>query len=146
MKMFTGAGAKKSSPKAMLLDLDDRFLQFYPPTSYQHYNLSSNYFFEEEEGPKYLKLFLKKCTKLLIVCDPPFGALARVIANNIATLKAQVQEMAPEAEILTYWIFPYFLTKHMAEVAPDLKMCHFIVEYDNHPVFKKGNSTRSPVR
>ena len=54
--------------------------------------------------------------------------------------------MVAQVEVLTYWIFPYFLSKHVAEVAPHLKMCHFVVEYDNHPVFKKGNSTRSPVR
>ena len=43
----------------MLLDLDDRFIQFYPPTVFQHYNIASNFFFEEE-GEKYLRMFFEK--------------------------------------------------------------------------------------
>lgn len=132
-------------PKTMLLDLDDRFIQFYPPTVFQHYNMASNFFFEEE-GEKYLRMFLKKSKKVALVLDPPFGALARVISNNIDQLKAMVKEINPEAEIIVYWIFPHFLSKHITEVQPTLKMCHFMVEYENHPVFKKNNSTKSPVR
>ena len=39
----------------MLLDLDDRFTQFYAPTHFQHYNMAVNHFFEES-GQSYLEV------------------------------------------------------------------------------------------
>ena len=39
----------------MLLDLDDRFTQFYAPTHYQHYNMAVNHFFEDS-GQGYLEV------------------------------------------------------------------------------------------
>ena len=136
-------GGKK--PKTMLLDLDDRFTQFYPPTVFQHYNMSSNFFFEED-GEKYLKLFLKKTKRIALILDPPFGALAQVIGSDIDQLKSLIRQINPDVEIVVMWIFPYFLSKHIGEVQPSLKMCHYVIEYDNHPVFKPNNSTKSPVR
>ena len=132
-------------PKSMLLDLDDRHTQFYPPTVFQHYNMAANHFFEQD-GKSYLKKFLKSAKTLAIIVDPPFGALARVIGNSLDQIKAMVKEISPEISVVVYWIFPYFLSKHIAEVNPTLKMSHYVIEYDNHPVFKKNNSTKSPVR
>ena len=140
-EMFVG----EKKPKSLLLDLDDRFAQFYPPTVFQHYNMSSNFFFEED-GEKYLKIFLKKTKRLALILDPPFGALARVIGSAIDKLKAYVKQLNPDVEIVVMWIFPYFLSKHIGEVQPTLKMSHFVVEYENHLVFKPSNSTKSPVR
>ena len=131
---------------SMLLDLDDRFVQFYPPTSFQHYNLSVNYFFEKS-GKKYFEKFLKKAKKVAIVVDPPFGAMARVVNDCFEKLKDDIAKVGGDISISMYWIYPHFLSKHISEVQPSLKMCHFPIEYDNHPVFKAGNNyTKSPVR
>lgn len=136
--------AKKIS--SMLLDLDDRFIQFYPPTAFQHYNLSVNYFFEKH-GKKYFEKFVKNAKKVAIFIDPPFGAMAPVISDCLDKLKADIAAFCGDVSVTKYWIYPHFLSKHIHDVQPDLKMCHFPIEYNNHPVFKAGNSyTKSPVR
>lgn len=129
--------------RSMLLDLDARFTQFYAPTHYQHYNMAANHFFEET-GQAYLEMFLKDATKVAIVLDPPFGALARVIGQSINNTLSFIKGVKESLQPDIYWIFPHFLSKHIKETMP-LNMCHYMVEYENHPIFKEGKS-KSPVR
>jgi len=129
--------------KSMLLDLDDRFTQFYAPTHFQHYNMAVNHFFEES-GQSYLEMFLKDASSVAIVLDPPFGALARVIGESIKNTISYIKGVkSVEPDI--FWIFPHFLSKHIKESLPTLNMCHYMVEYENHPIFKEGKN-KSPVR
>ncbi|KRZ72182.1 Zinc finger CCHC domain-containing protein 4 [Trichinella papuae] len=141
----------KASVKSFLLDYDERFEQFWPPSRCAQYNLFANYVFTKT-GRNYLKKFLKKSTKLLIIVDPPFGGLTSAIGKSLISLQKifhklhmnDTSDVTPKCEII--WIFPYFMEKKIIQACPNLKMLDYIVgviEYKNHPNFK---ANKSPIR
>ncbi|RMZ99908.1 zinc finger CCHC domain-containing 4 [Brachionus plicatilis] len=72
-----------SNINLMLLDIDDRFMMFYDENRYQKFNMFNNYFFYDKK--KY-ELFLAKAKNLLVIIDPPYGGMVKLISNTINTI------------------------------------------------------------
>lgn len=52
----------------------------------------NHHFFEGNRSKKIYDKFLKKAGKMVIVCDPPFGGLVAVLANNLKTINNDWKE------------------------------------------------------
>ncbi|KAL5470731.1 hypothetical protein EMCRGX_G028743 [Ephydatia muelleri] len=132
---------------SMLLDIDHRYAQFYSQESYQCANMFNGFFYEEE-GSQICQRFLQSCVEepIALVIDPPFGALATVLAHGVKKLWAMAGKELP-----TVLVFPYFMESHITLALPSFKMLDYQVTYDNHQHFKAhmqkhGGSKPSAVR
>eukprot|EP00731_Ephydatia_muelleri_P021119 Em0013g846a len=117
---------------SMLLDIDHRYAQFYSQESYQCANMFNGFFYEEE-GSQICQRFLQSCVEepIALVIDPPFGALATVLAHGVKKLWAMAGKELP-----TVLVFPYFMESHITLALPSFKMLDYQVTYDNHQHFK----------
>uniref|UniRef100_H3CLE3 rRNA N(6)-adenosine-methyltransferase ZCCHC4 n=1 Tax=Tetraodon nigroviridis TaxID=99883 RepID=H3CLE3_TETNG len=140
--------------QSLLLDMDFRYAQFYSQEEFCHYNMFNHHFFEGQASRTLLQTFLEESggRRAVVVADPPFGGLVKPLANTFSLLshmwrQAQNAGMTgPNVPLV--WIFPYFLEPRIQECLPSLTMLDYQVEYDNHPLYKRGETarTRSPVR
>eukprot|EP00042_Codosiga_hollandica_P027076 m.132138 g.132138 ORF g.132138 m.132138 type:complete len:481 (-) comp52374_c0_seq10:19-1461(-) len=125
--------------RSFLLDLDDRFHQFYGSDQFAHFNMMNGHFFDEDAKAGATS-FLQNAD--VIVCDPPFGVLLQPLAHTIKTFSELTSK-----QMRVIFIFPYYLEDKVTEALPVLRMTDFAIDYDNHSTFKKGGNTKgSPVR
>ena len=82
----------------------------------------NNHFFY---GNKTYFDFIKNSKKLLILIDPPYGGLVKLIANTIKNLVNDCSSNGIEASIIL--IYPYFIENWIEKWLPDLKMVDFKV-------------------
>ncbi|XP_068709853.1 rRNA N6-adenosine-methyltransferase ZCCHC4-like isoform X2 [Montipora foliosa] len=137
---------------SLLLDIDYRYAQFFPPSKFCWYNMFNHFFFGSHVNEETFQTFLRK-EGLLMVMDPPFGGLAEVLADSIKTIWniwRKAFSFESDKELPTMWIFPYFMEPHIKAALPSMTMLDYKVDYDNHPHFKskkmKGSKRGSPVR
>ncbi|GIY06342.1 rRNA N6-adenosine-methyltransferase ZCCHC4 [Caerostris extrusa] len=134
------------------MDIDHRYLQFFGPKKFCHYNLFNNHFFGGEESKQKLEEFLKETNeeKVAVLLDPPFGGLIDAISFTLRKLNKYWQKAncKEDSEIIpTLWFFPYFLEPRIVKSRPDLVMMDYKVEYLNHKKFgSKSGSKGSPIR
>lgn len=145
---------QKTSIDSMLLDIDDRFHDFYSNRHFIHYNMFNHFFFrgkcDEEMFERYLK-HVEPSSRICIFTDPPFGCRTELLANTIQTINQMynhinsfVQQVLP-----TFWIFPYFMETYIRQEMPSMEMADYQVNYTNHEKYREGSKAiknGSPVR
>ncbi|XP_033125599.1 rRNA N6-adenosine-methyltransferase ZCCHC4-like [Anneissia japonica] len=141
---------------SLLLDIDHRYVQFYPPDKYCRYNMFNNHFFDGEISRNVFIEFLHRNNGkgVIMVTDPPFGGLVDVLVNSMKKVQEcwrQAKKQDKETELPILWIFPYFLEPRILQSWPTSTMLDYKVEYENHDVFKSGPNSKSkkkgsPVR
>jgi len=128
----------KATIKSFLLDLDYRHAQFWGPLKFAPYNMMYWYFYTAL-GRKAFEKFLSTSGNLLVVIDPPYGALVDPIAHNLKQIGSQFKlvhsENHGENEVKIMWIFPYFVESRLQQAMPELKLCNYQIAYENHPNF-----------
>lgn len=134
---------------SMLLDVDHRYAQFYSEEKYQCANMFNGFFYDDK-GSHMCQRFLQSSVEgpptTALVIDPPFGALATVLAHGVKKLWSMAG-----GELATILVFPYFMESHIVSALPSLVMLDYQVTYNNHQHFKAklqkhGRSKPSPVR
>lgn len=67
--------------------------QFYSPESFQRFNMFNSFFYSSN-GEEVCRRFLSHAAdrRTAIVVDPPFGGLAKVLANGIKNLWDMAKE------------------------------------------------------
>uniref|UniRef100_A0A5S6Q2B2 CTCHY-type domain-containing protein n=1 Tax=Trichuris muris TaxID=70415 RepID=A0A5S6Q2B2_TRIMR len=134
--------------RSFLLDIDERYEQFFKPSDFARFNLFACYFFTQK-GKRHCKQFLESCQRLVIVIDPPFGGLAKVIGKTLQTVMRMHKRahQSPNVACDLLWMFPYFLERKVTAIMPRLSMLDYQVEYDNHVHFNSASNRRpSPIR
>ncbi|XP_072025836.1 rRNA N(6)-adenosine-methyltransferase ZCCHC4-like [Amphiura filiformis] len=140
--------------ESLLLDLDHRYGQFYPPDLFCRYNMCNHYFMDGDESQDVFRKFLNndEDDDIVMVTDPPFGGLVEVIAFGVKWIMEtwkQINNKDDKSSLPTMWVFPYFLESRIKACLPSFTMLDYKVAYDNHPLFQnkaKGNKKGSPVR
>ncbi|PIK53720.1 putative zinc finger CCHC domain-containing protein 4 isoform X2 [Apostichopus japonicus] len=132
---------------SLLLDIDERFAQFFSSSEFCRYNMFNDYFFCGSSRVT-LQSFLRN-QRVLLVMDPPFGGLVEALAFTISqiTNSSSLDTNSPSS-LRVMWIFPYFMEKRILSALPNFHMLDYKVSYDNHVTFKNGSksSKNSPVR
>ncbi|KAF8796474.1 rRNA N6-adenosine-methyltransferase ZCCHC4 like protein [Argiope bruennichi] len=137
---------------SFLMDIDHRYMQFFGPEQFCHYNLFNNHFFGGKASKKKFKEFLteKNGEKVAILLDPPFGGLIDAICYTLQKMNQYWQKVNSKESTETVpiiWFFPYFLEPRIVQTMPDLVMMDYKVEYLNHKKFgSQAGSIGSPVR
>ncbi|XP_022105996.1 zinc finger CCHC domain-containing protein 4-like isoform X2 [Acanthaster planci] len=140
---------------SLLLDIDHRYGQFYPPSLFCRYNMFNDHFFEGEPSRSICREFLhcNRGNNVVVVTDPPFGGRVEILVEVLKRMMALWKEGAhgPDSskELPVMWIFPYFLEHRIVAGLPSFVMLDYKVEYNNHPLFqhsKKACKKGSPVR
>lgn len=145
---------QKTSIHSLLLDIDDRFHEFYNNAQFIHYNMFNHHFFRGKTDEKMFDFFLKNIgstSRICIFTDPPFGCRTELLANTIRTINhtynrinSFVQQILP-----TFWIFPYFMETYIRQEMPSMEMTDYQVSYTNHEKYcedSKAQKNGSPVR
>ncbi|XP_041360423.1 rRNA N6-adenosine-methyltransferase ZCCHC4-like [Gigantopelta aegis] len=135
------------SLSSLLLDLDQRFEQFYEPHEFCRYNMFNHHFFGGQEDRDLFDKFVAegKDGKIVILIDPPFGGMVEALGNTLRMLMKQCKH--GDSSVPVFWFFPYFMEKRITESVPEFSMLDYKVDYDNHALFKdKGGKKGSPVR
>ncbi|XP_052100305.1 rRNA N6-adenosine-methyltransferase ZCCHC4-like [Mytilus californianus] len=143
---------KHSKLESLLLDLDYRYQQIYPPKKFCRYNMFNHYFFNDSTSEAVFSNFLTESDDkhIALVTDPPFGGLVEVLASTFKkiteTWKKQ-RDTIEDKELPVLWFFPYFMEKRIVDCLPQYSMLDYKVDYDNHALFR-GDVKKygSPVR
>ncbi|XP_074659207.1 rRNA N(6)-adenosine-methyltransferase ZCCHC4-like [Tubulanus polymorphus] len=136
------------SVSSLLLDMDHRFLQFFPPTQFCRYNVFNGHFFDGEDSVATYQQFLAE-KELVVLIDPPFGGRIDVLSSTVRKIEADWRKQAQcDSEVLSLMLFcPYFMEPRILESLPAIKMLDFKVDYTNHATFHQtGNKNGSVVR
>lgn len=120
--------------KSMLMDIDQRFTQFYENDSFLPYNMFNNHFFDNKQS---YTNFLAQSKKLLVIIDPPYGGIVKLVANTINQIKADCDE---HTEMSTLLFYPYFMETWVKNWLPSYKMIDFKVCYENQRKFSKDST------
>lgn len=154
---------------SILLDLDDRFHNFFGPLEFCWYNMFNNHFFFEEArnvfndflaSTQYVcslvwmllgnGLFYFSGKHTVLVTDPPFGGRTEPLVQTFNSIRKQYRKFSKnQHDLPVFWIFPYFMEPQIINSLPDFHMSDYKVQYDNHPLFHnepKGRKQGSPVR
>ncbi|XP_026738837.1 zinc finger CCHC domain-containing protein 4 [Trichoplusia ni] len=140
---------------SLLLDYDKRHHLFQPPKQFVWYNMFNNYMFNGNEDEKVLKKFFKNSRDggICIVLDPPFGGRVEPLVQTLKELTElyrQVLDKPGEGLLPVLWAFPYFSEPYITNMAPEIKMHDYQIEYTNHKKFlnrtKDGRKFASPIR
>ncbi|CAG9773825.1 unnamed protein product [Ceutorhynchus assimilis] len=131
---------------SILLDIDDRFHNFFGPLDFCWYNSFNNHFFFEE-AKQVFEDFLKGTNNkdTVLITDPPFGGRIEPLAQTFSAISAQYGKN----KLPMFWIFPYFMEPQILNSFSDFQMLDYKVLYDNHSLFQngpKGRKQGSPVR
>ncbi|XP_060795167.1 rRNA N6-adenosine-methyltransferase ZCCHC4 [Neoarius graeffei] len=146
---------KTNSMKSLLLDIDFRYSQFYPQNEFCHYNMFNHHFFDGKESVDVFLDFLSEeaGNKVVMVTDPPFGGLVKLLGHTFSKIShtwrsLQGTESGGVSEMPMVWIFPYYFEPRILDCFPAFTMLDYQVDYDNHPLYKRGTMGRkqSPVR
>ncbi|XP_064608799.1 rRNA N6-adenosine-methyltransferase ZCCHC4-like [Liolophura sinensis] len=137
--------------KSLLLDLDHRFEQIWPPELFCRYNMFNHYFFHGRSSEEAFHKFVSKDAdeKLIILMDPPFGGMVEALASTLKKISEAANGSKSDVLCPMFWYFPYFMEKRILEACPGLTMLDYKVDYDNHSLFHAGDKGRkegSPVR
>ncbi|XP_030841983.1 rRNA N6-adenosine-methyltransferase ZCCHC4-like [Strongylocentrotus purpuratus] len=142
-----------SGLESLLLDIDHRFGQFYPPSQFCRYNMFNHYFLDGAQSQESCREFLTRDDGegVVMVTDPPFGGMVDALASGVKWImemwRSNVTHVSRSLPVM--WIFPYFLEHRIIEGLQGFKMLDYKVDYDNHPLFKGGPDAKkkgSPVR
>ena len=150
-----------SKVNRMLLDIDDRFvnfiafvliiflnfiisfkqMMFYDETQFQKYNMFNNFFFYDK---KYLENFSVKAKNILILIDPPYGGLVKLISNTIKS----ILDNFSDKNVSVFLIYPYFMENWIKNWLCDFKMLDYKVSYRNQKKFSSNETIKkgSPAR
>ncbi|CAF0889323.1 unnamed protein product [Brachionus calyciflorus] len=125
----------------MLLDIDDRFMLFNDGEKFQKFNMFNNHFFNDKK--KY-ELFLSKAKNLLILMDPPYGGIVRLISN---TLNSIIEDYGHK-KYSVFLVYPYFIENWIKKWLPDYNMLDYKVSYMNQKNFSQKSNLKkgSPAR
>ncbi|XP_033634478.1 rRNA N6-adenosine-methyltransferase ZCCHC4-like isoform X1 [Asterias rubens] len=145
-----------SDLSSLLLDIDHRYGQFYPPSLFCRYNMFNDHFLDGEKSRTICEDFLHRNhgDGIVMVTDPPFGGRVEILAEVIQRMMGRwtmgLQDLGSTAKLPLLWIFPYFLEQRILDSFPSFTMLDYKVDYDNHPLFqsnrKKARKKGSPVR
>ena len=97
----------------------------------------NNHFFH---GNKTYLDFIRNSNKILILIDPPYGGLVKLIANTIRNLTTDCINNGKQAQILL--VYPYFMETWIQKWLPELKMIDFKVTYCNQRNFSEKTSNK----
>ncbi|XP_071480779.1 rRNA N(6)-adenosine-methyltransferase ZCCHC4-like [Diadema antillarum] len=138
---------------SLLLDIDHRYGQFYPPSQFCRFNMFNHFFLDGSGSQETCREFLSRSggRGVVVVTDPPFGGLVDVLASSVRWIMKMWQADVADSNVQlpVIWIFPYFLEQRIIQNLTGFKMLDYKVDYDNHPLFKGGPNAKkkgSPVR
>lgn len=150
--------ASSGECRSLLLDIDDRFRQFYPPEQYIRFNMFNASFQDQtaESGKAAIERFMTgdevAKAKTLVIMDPPFGGRVEPLASTIHTLERLMfphedeDQSSPPLSLML--IYPYFnehwIRQHFARYR--LALTDMIVTYNNHKHLKESSILSSPAR
>ncbi|XP_071947100.1 rRNA N(6)-adenosine-methyltransferase ZCCHC4-like [Antedon mediterranea] len=148
---------KRKKLESLLLDIDHRYVQFYPPDKYCRYNMFNNHFFDGKKSRDICCAFLQRNNGrgVILVTDPPFGGLIDVLVTTMKylqeTWRRAIETGKESVELPVFWIFPYFFEPRILQSWPTFTMLDYKVDYENHDFFKSGPNSKSkkkgsPVR
>ncbi|XP_071441061.1 rRNA N(6)-adenosine-methyltransferase ZCCHC4 [Hetaerina americana] len=136
--------------KTLLLDIDERYYNFYGSDQFCHYNMFNNYFFGGEHARKlFLSVLRDESNEIAVVIDPPFGGRVEPLSFTLQSLQELRQDLTSSSAspIPVLWAFPYFMEPYIRGMCPNFTMLDYKVDYENHIHFKTGGNKRgSPVR
>ena len=146
--IFAELKAQKSSVKTLLMDLDDRLINFYSTESeFVWYNMFTHHFIAGDANKNVYENFLRESEESpLIVLDPPFGGKPELISRAIEEIQKDWRRIRScSSNVNVLWIFPYFMEAQIQKHHPlIIHMSDYQVEYDNHSF--GGRKLGSPVR
>ncbi|XP_043188258.1 rRNA N6-adenosine-methyltransferase ZCCHC4-like isoform X2 [Amphibalanus amphitrite] len=130
---------------SLLLDLDERFEEFWPPETFSVYNMFNHHLISEEGHRAYREFVQRDGGRgLAVFVDPPFGARLEALALTLRTI---ADECGSQPAV--FLVLPYFNEPDVLRNLPGLHMTDFRVEYDNHNKYTSaagGRKFGSPVR
>uniref|UniRef100_A0A1B0EY23 CTCHY-type domain-containing protein n=2 Tax=Lutzomyia longipalpis TaxID=7200 RepID=A0A1B0EY23_LUTLO len=148
--------SRKSSRQGIrsyLLDIDERYGNFFGRKEFSRFNMFNCYFFESQASKKNLMDFLKqeKGDKLAIFVDPPFGCRTELLGEGLRNVQKLWRECNgnPTEVVTIFLIFPYYMETYVKKEMPQLEMMDYRVNYVNHTTFhddEDGGRFGSPVR
>jgi hypothetical protein len=119
-------------------------MQFYSQKLFVRFNMFNNHFFY---GKKSYLNFIKNSKKLLIIIDPPYGGIVKLIANTINLIK---KDCSIETKVDTILFYPYFMETWIKRWLSNLQMLDYKVSYDNQRTYSvckfNKNKKGSPAR
>lgn len=154
----------KMAKKILLMDIDERFIQFYSKKLFCRFNMFNFYFYNDDEAKIAYKLFLssaydndKSGKKILILLDPPFNAMVQQIMYSINRItrdfflnqlndsnKIKSLDIFSDSMYLpTIMTFPKFMCPRIKSFCEEAEILNIPVTYNNHPKF---SNNRSPIR
>jgi hypothetical protein len=104
-----------------LLDIDDRFAQFYSEELFTKFNMFNNHFFS---SPEAFRAFLDKSNDLFILIDPPYGGIVKLIAH---TIKQLLQMTENKKSVTIFLFYPYFIEYWVSQWFPFFNMLDYKV-------------------
>ncbi|XP_069137703.1 rRNA N6-adenosine-methyltransferase ZCCHC4-like [Argopecten irradians] len=143
---------KDSTVKGLLLDLDHRYQQIYPPDKFCRYNMFNHHFFDGHTSEEVFKQFMseEEGKRIAMVMDPPFGGMVEALAATYNKISQQWRTLSGKTnttDLPILWFFPYFMEKRIKECLPNTQMLDYKVDYDNHMLFRGDVKKQgSPVR
>lgn len=117
------------------MDIDHRFGQFYENDSFVYYNMFNNHFFRNKET--YTK-FLAQAKNILLIIDPPFGGIVKLISNTIG----QIKNDFGRDSMSTMLFYPYFTGMWINKWLTGFSMIDYKVSYQNQRKFSKNTSQK----
>jgi len=154
----------KEGLKSILLDLDDRYAQLYPPSKFAKYNMFNHHFFEAGGQSATSEFLSEGQGRTLLITDPPFGGMVEALASSFTHLSKMWEttlgkqdadippvvhcaDSQPRLPLPTMWLFPYFMENRILSEFPEMAMLDYKVDYDNHTMYKNNLKQKgSPVR
>lgn len=148
-----GGTGGRCTTRSLLLDLDHRYLQVFPPANFCRYNMLNHHFFGKEEDMRTFRNFIKVQggRKLAVLIDPPFGVMVDALLVTLDKIQKQWRKengQRDSAELPVFWFFPYFMEHRVTGGNPKYTMLDYKVDYVNHGLFRdeKRSKKGSPVR
>lgn len=116
-------------------------MMFYDETQFQKYNMFNNFFFYDREM---YETFLSKAKNILILIDPPYGGLVKLISNTIKS----ILENLSDKKTSIFLIYPYYMENWITNWLCDFKMLDYKVSYRNQKKFSLNETVKkgSPAR
>lgn len=131
--------------RSILLDIDDRYSQFYLPSQFIHFNMF-NYHFFDKSGLSMLEWFLRKSkpNEIALIVDPPFGGLMEALSQTVLKINELIQtihELDQSYQLKVLLIMPYYLEKMVVKNFQSVYMSDYRIIYMNHRKLKNSNSS-----
>ncbi|KAK6016074.1 hypothetical protein OSTOST_18449 [Ostertagia ostertagi] len=100
--------------------------QFFPATQYAQYSMLVDHFYDGKASGK-IRDFFAKCSKILLICDPPFGVFLEPLMHTIESLQQRYKEARGEksAEFYGCIVIPMFVGKYILRSYKDYWMSDY---------------------